>query len=345
MLNNLKFIRTALILLVTITFFSACQKEEVTPDTTKGTETANFFAMQNEQKGDDGNTVVIEEGSMDMDCFTFVYPIELVFPTGTTLTIENDEELETQVINWLDQNPNSDVFPTFNFPIQVTLEDGTTQSVGDEETLCLLVEECWDDEILIIDDSLEMEFPICVELVFPIEISLPDGTTQSANDLEEMSEILFTWYEANPNSDEEPSFVYPLTVVTDDGNQVVNSDEELEVLVEGCFEEFHDDCFELNYPVQIIFPDGIAVDVNSDEELETAVEGWYDENPTVDEDPTFAYPITVTLIDGTEQTINNDEELNELFETCYGDDCEVNGEQALLGGTKAILTKTVISAQ
>ncbi len=348
MINNLKFMRTALLVVMTMAIFASCQKDEIIPPVTKDPASVNFFQMQDQQRGNDNNGGQgIEEDSLDMDCVSIVYPVQVIFPDGATQDVNSDDELETTIITWLNQNPTAEEFPTFNFPIEVTLEDGTTQSVSDEETLCELFEECWDDDdILIIDDSTFIEEPFCFDFVYPVDVSLPDGTTQTANNEEEMGMIVFTWFEQNPNSSEFPSFVFPLTVITEDGEETTVEDEDgFEDLIEDCYEDYHEDCFTINYPVQIIFPDGVTADVNSDDELEEAVENWYDQNPNNNEDPTFNYPIEVTMEDGTISSVNSNEELEALFTECYGDECEFDGEGLILGDGATNLTKVVVKRQ
>lgn len=81
-----------------------------------------------------------------------------------------------------------------------------------------------------------------------------------------------------------------------------------------------DECFTINYPVTIQYPDNTNQEINSEEELDAAIDSWFDNNVDAQEFPTLLFPITVTLADGTTQTINDDEELCDLFFDCYGDD-------------------------
>ena len=172
---------------------------------------------------------------------------------------------------------------------------------------------------------------------------MPDGSTQVANDDDEMVDIVFGWFEANPNSEDFPTFTYPIEVIVDEATQTVNSDEELEALFEECEEdEDYDLCFDISYPVQLIFPDGSTADIDSDDALYSTVEDWYVQNPTSMEYPTFAYPIEVTMEDGSIRSIANDDELDALFEECFDDECEFDGERLLLGGHQATLTRAVI---
>ncbi|MEO1259395.1 MAG: hypothetical protein AAFZ15_11390 [Bacteroidota bacterium] len=250
-------------------------------------------------------------------CFTLNYPVTVVYPDGTTASANSDEELEMLFDEWETNNPNSEEYPTLQFPVEVTFDDGTTQSINDEEELEELFDECygdWDDDEYEI--CFEIAYPITVLLPdgtsqvanddeelddiifnwyennpdsdedptveFPIEVTL-EGETITVNNEEELEEL---WEECDGEWD-------------DEGNP---------------FEE----CFTVTYPVTVNFPDGTTAEVNSDEELEMAIDGWYDNNPNSDEDPTLAYPIELTLVeDGTVVTVNSDEELEEILEECF----------------------------
>ena len=192
MFFDLRLNKIALLLIMVTALFTACQKESTEPANNDGNNQQNvsFFQMQSQPSNNTNTGSLTEDDSLDMDCFSFVYPLEVVLPGGDVQTANNDDELEMIVLTWLDQNPTSNEFPTFNFPIDVMLEDGTTQSVANEEALCELLMLCWDDIDDIYEDSLDMDLEFCFELVYPIEVVLPDQTTATANSDEELETII-----------------------------------------------------------------------------------------------------------------------------------------------------------
>ncbi|MEM8907523.1 MAG: hypothetical protein AAGD05_06730 [Bacteroidota bacterium] len=341
MSTQLKFSKITLLIIMALAVFSACQKEEVQPLSPANPTSTSFFQLQSQRTTTNGNTGGAEN-DLDMDCFTFVYPITVQLPDGSTATADSNEALESIFDNWWTQNPNAIAFPTFSFPLQVMLSDGSNSTINDEETLCTLLETCWGDNDW--DDDFEFSEVFCFELVYPVELSFPDGTTQSAGDEEMLVNAITNWLIQNPDSEAFPTFTYPIEVMTDAGQQSIGSDGELEAIFETCYEygDYEELCFTLNYPVQLIFPDGTTADVETDEALETRIEDWYQQNPTAEEDPTFAYPIEVTLEDGTTQTVNNDEALDQLFDACFDDECQVNGERLLLGDHEVVLTRAIL---
>ena len=260
-----------------------------------------------------------------------------------------------------------DNYPTLVFPIQVTLEDGTTQGVGSEEELCELYEECFADEFGDdwdegdwgdYDDEWEDDFDheedMCFTFQFPVNVALPDGSTSSANTEEELEGIFEDWYENNPDEEEAyPTFAYPLTVILleDSTTQTINSDDELEELFEDCYDDFFEECFEINYPVQVQLPDGTVSEASDEEAFYDILDTWYEglaDNEEPETYPTFVFPIEVTLEDGTVQTVNSEEDLEELYEECYGEICPVDGEVLNTGGDiqaagKVVLKRSLIA--
>jgi len=108
--------------------------------------------------------------------------------------------------------------------------------------------------------------------------------------------------------------------------ETLNNDNEFDVLLEDCFEMYEDeyfkDCFELQYPVNVVFPDGTTQIANSDDDLDIIEDTFYEENVNEEEYLSFVYPVTIIWEDGTEEMINNDDDLEVAFETCDEHDCD-----------------------
>ncbi|MEO0777728.1 MAG: hypothetical protein AAF146_14265, partial [Bacteroidota bacterium] len=117
--------------------------------------------------------------------------------------------------------------PTLQFPIEVSFEDGETETVNDEEELDDLWEDCLDEE-----------HGECFELVFPLSIDLPGQGAVSVANEEELENVVEAWFDANPDSEDDPDFVYPIEVSYEDGTVVPVADAEaLEELLEECYDE------------------------------------------------------------------------------------------------------------
>lgn len=323
-----KIFQISFIFCLSILAFTSCNKDDVTPSSNQNTQQDASFARN---VNTNNANLTLDEDS----CFAINYPIDIIYPDGSTQTVSSDDELEISIDDWYDQNEDSEEDITLAFPITVTLPDGSTQTINDEDTLCDLYYECYgdddDDEDDWDEDCVDV-YEDCFTLIYPATVVLPNGTSATVNDDEELEDFVEDWYEQNEDSEEDPTFEYPINVLlADSTTQVINNDIELEALFETCedlydecdddFDEEciddYDDCFELNYPITILLPDGTSSSVNDDDELEDFVEDWYENNPNSDDDPTFDYPITVTLEDdGSTQTINDDDELEDLFDSC-----------------------------
>lgn len=108
------------------------------------------------------------------------------------------------------------------------------------------------------------------ELQYPVDVDWGDHGTFTVNDDEEM------WEHKKKCNDEkwdkEPCFslIYPVTYVMPDGSEITgNDEEELWTAIKTWYEANpNDEKPELQYPVQIAYPDSdVPVTINSDEEM------------------------------------------------------------------------------
>ncbi len=332
MLNLLKSIKLVLALAAMTVVFYACQKEELaTPLSNTNAPQTHFFNLTNgpstdtDEDSDDGDEDWGEE-----DCFSIVFPVEVVFPEGSTQTVNNEEDLDKVIDEWFDQNPEAEDFPTFTFPIKVVMEeDPTTEiAINSEEELCDLYYEC---------EDFEEDF--CYDFVFPLDVALPDGTVSTAQDEDQLYQIVDDWFIANEDSEEYPDFVYPIQILDETDNLVtVYNAEELDDLEDECYDEDFLDCFSIDYPYQVELPTGELLTINNEEEEDKAIDQWLEENPEIEELPELVYPLTITLDDDSKKTINSAEEFDTELEACFGEDF-IKGESLQTGGSQTLLTK------
>lgn len=167
----------------------------------------------------------------------------------------------------------------------------------------------------------DIDWNKCFSFVYPVTLVFPNNSTQSVSTDDELLDAVEDWYDAHPNSDEDPTLQFPVDVILEaDGSTLaINDDDELEDLFDACDDYNAEDCFTFVFPLEIMFPDSSIVAINSLDEGETIVEDWYDANPNVNEDVQLIYPIEVMLPDGTLKSINDEDELDDLFD--YYDDC------------------------
>ena len=173
----------------------------------------------------------------------------------------------------------------------------------------------------------------CFELIFPATIVLPDETTVEVNSYDEIKAALRTYFETQgtkPHRRPHLSFDYPLSVLSQDGEIItVNSQEELIALRIDCAGATFGNhnpaghgqhalsCFEIVFPVTLLFPDSTTAEAGSRQELHQLIRQWRQANPGVQGRPQITFPITVKMADdGTLVTVNSREELHQLKEDC-----------------------------
>ena len=131
-----------------------------------------------------------------------------------------------------------DQLPTLVFPIEVLTEDGEMLTVEDRAELAQLKMQCRKDFYGGRCRHGHHRGDRCFELVFPITLILPDETTITASDRDDLKTQLRAWREANPDVEGRPTLQYPVTVQLEDESTVtVNSKDELKDLKESCSED------------------------------------------------------------------------------------------------------------
>lgn len=240
----------------------------------------------------------------DFECFDLVFPLEVTDGSQNT-TVNNYDEL----IAYYTSLP-SGTDPNFVYPIAIQFEDGTLETINNEQQLEDEFEECFE------------ELNECFTLNFPLTVTDGNGNNTTVNNEDELA----SFYDGLADTDE-PNFVYPIsvTMISDNSVVTVNNDEEFDDVYEACYDfddndDFDDfDCFSLQYPIDASSINGGNVTIGSDDELETYFESLGD-----DEDPNFSFPITIIFEDGTEKAINSLVELEEEFDACYDDEIEID---------------------
>ena len=93
----------------------------------------------------------------DFDCFTFNWPLSIQFPDSSVVEINNFDEAEDLIDAWYDANPNVNEDVELVYPFDVTLADGTVQTINSEDEFDTFIEEeCdgdWDGGCLVQDTS------------------------------------------------------------------------------------------------------------------------------------------------------------------------------------------------
>ncbi|MGB0861477.1 MAG: hypothetical protein ACPGXZ_01090 [Saprospiraceae bacterium] len=255
----------------------------------------------------------------------FVYPLTLVMPNDGLVTVNDEDELGKVYENLFDNNPNSNDEPTFQYPLQMTNIDGEVVTVNNDAELESAFEECndydygdcgegkWDSDDK--DNSEWYDKKDCFDLVYPVSMTMPDGIIITGTNEDSLETAIKNWYIANPNSNQEPTFNYPIQITYDDGTvDILRNDNELWDAYDKC--DDWENCFDYIYPITIVFPDNTTATANDEDAMETAIKNWYDANPNSTSEFTFSYPVQIKYEDGTTKTINDDIELEAAYDDC-----------------------------
>lgn len=244
MMKNFKLYLLSFVLIAG--FLTSCSNtdsviEEQNIDETEAiTQSLNRLAQQ---FSDDGNIIssANPSGNIVFDfCFDFVYPLNLAYNNGTTVSITSLDDLITILINSSDNLYISGI----EFPFNVETYNGSGAivivTINNEAEFFDLLEECNFDAI---DDCecFEVYEPVCVE------VQAPNGES-----------FTITY----------PNECYAACDGFTPNDFVVN-----------CAGDYNtiggNDCFTFNFPITIITDDGQTITVNSQEELDNALYNAY----------------------------------------------------------------------
>lgn len=240
--------------------------------------------------------------NQDNSCFDLVYPVDLEDVDGAVTTVADEGE-------FVDALADNDLL-FFVFPLTLENSDGQL-NVNNSDELFNSLYAC--DTIPTSCDSITWGGELaCYEISFPINLELIDGSIVTANNVDELNEILF--------SNEVLGFSYPITLIDFETGEdiIINNDDELTTAFEACgivvfagipadllYAGVEQGCYEVVYPINCTDFEGNVISVTSDQELEDVIMvGGYIEEP-------------VTLIQGgTTYVVESIEDLFVILENC-----------------------------
>ena len=167
------------------------------------------------------------------------------------------------------------------------------------------------------EDWADRHRPDCFELVYPVSVTLPDGSTLTANDRETLWMGIRDFYQNNPDAEGKPNLVYPIQIVFEDADAPVTIENRMQLrrAKRSCRERPRP-CFRLVYPLTVVLPDGSTATGDTKMALRIAIRDWYQANPDVTEKPDLVFPVTIEFRDGTNQEIASADELQAAKEDC-----------------------------
>jgi hypothetical protein len=250
-------------------------------------------------------------------CFEIVFPVTVIYPDKTTKEVASKEAYMTLIKNWKVANPGSKERPTLAFPFEVTLEDGSTATIENEDGLKTLAMSCRPE-----GGPKGGICGGCFTPVFPVTIAFPDGTSKTVASATEFKAQLDAWRKANSSSTGHPQIAFPYSVKLklDSSIVVLKNVDDLKALMAACKEErpHRPSCFTVVFPVTIVYPAGKEETATDQKDFVTKVRAWRTANPTVSGRPEMKFPLTVKFADGTTKVVNSKEDLKITANSCKG---------------------------
>ncbi len=207
-----------------LSFFTSCDKTSTTEDEVEAyVDQALLSVAESASSGADG-------------CYELVLPVTILFVDGTSTEVASIDDMKTAFRTWKENNPDAtkEDRPQLVLPVDFIDEEGTIISVSTQEELRALRVACKKERGSKKGKRGNKECS-CFDIVFPISIAFPDGTSAEVADRAAFKSTVREWKANNPDATERPELVFPITVELEDGTTVeANSVEELKALKEAC---------------------------------------------------------------------------------------------------------------
>jgi hypothetical protein len=156
----------------------------------------------------------------------------------------------------------------------------------------------------------------CLELVFPVSFTMPDGSTITGETREALSNAIRRWYEAHPDAAKRHKMNYPVEAIFKGKPITLHNEAEMARVKKACSEK--DDerpCIQLVFPLSYLMPDGTTITGDDKETVNRAIKAWYADHPDVREKPALQYPVDI-LFKGNLITLENEEGMIRAKKEC-----------------------------
>jgi hypothetical protein len=278
-MKNLKL--AFLSVLFAVCCFTSCTNDEPVIEEQNIEESASITTSLSQlrtQFDNQGDVIPTENptGNIVFDfCFDFVYPLNLSYNNGTTVTVNSLDDLVDVMIN----STNDLYIDGIEFPFDVEVYNDETDAIetatiNNEDEFIVLLESCDFNEGFDCECTEEYA-PVCVEITAPdgetFLMTYPnacyaecDGFTE--NDFAENCEEDYNC----PGGTDCFSFNFPLTIIIDNGDTVtVGSQEELDTVLYNVY------YFDFVYSFDVTLEDGTVLTIGNEEALIALLEDCF----------------------------------------------------------------------
>lgn len=160
----------------------------------------------------------------------------------------------------------------------------------------------------------------CFDFVFPVSLTMPDESTITLESDNDWS-LVKDWYQANPDAEDRPTFVFPFEVTFGDETVTISNEEELEGAKSNCeVDRRRGRCFQFEFPISFTMPDATEITLASRDDW-SLIHAWYEANPDATDRPDLVFPVDITYRNDSTITVNSQEELVAARAICEVDRC------------------------
>jgi hypothetical protein len=175
------------------------------------------------------------------DCFDLLFPITFEMPDGTTISVENDDE-HLEIENWYLENSDLNEKPFLIYPVSIMYNNDVEDSIviiESQEDMIIREELCWNTDYSMEDQDDNQHD--CYTFIYPISFQMPDGSELVIDaDDEQGWYALSTWYELNPEYEQEPTLIFPINILLQNEDEnyqlAISNYEDLETAEQNCEE-------------------------------------------------------------------------------------------------------------
>lgn len=281
-MKNLKLVFLSILFVVCC--FTSCTNDEPVIEEQNIEESASITTSLSQlrtQFDNQGDVIPTENptGNIVFDfCFDFVYPLNLSYNNGTSVTVNSLDDLINVIINSTEELYISGI----EFPFDVETYNDDTEAIvvatiSNEEEFVMLLESC-DFENDFSCECTEEYNPVCVEIEAPdgetFLMTYPnacyaecDGFTEA--DFAENCEDDYNC----PGGNDCFTFNFPITIITDNGETItVGSQEELDTVLYNVY------YFDFVYSFDVTFDDGTVLSIGNEEAFLELLETCFGDN-------------------------------------------------------------------
>ncbi len=157
----------------------------------------------------------------------------------------------------------------------------------------------------------------CFEFVFPISVELPNGDTLEIKGEREHKNFIDRWKNANTNGRPKIIFPIEVTLADGSNTTINTPEELKKLIESCLPDRPEPTpCYKVIFPVKVKMPDGNVVTINTPDEFATLLKKWRENNPDADKHPEIVFPYEIEKGDGTKVTLKGVEDLRKILAEC-----------------------------